>query len=229
MPARARARKESVCSFLDSSLSEHCDRITTSIRRAFILSPCHRRPPWPPDHKLVPHVSLCSYFIYPDDDSVEGSTAVFTALHAAMLEKRQLAVVRFSRSANATPHLAALVAQREKRSEDGAVSAFFPDLNCMNRRRRRVRATAAQDCPHCLQVQLASPGMHVVILPFADDIRDLVPHPPLPETGVNMDDAEADADATDPQEEQLGAARTLMRALALPSPADCHFKRSYTT
>ena len=91
---------------------------------------------------LRPHHNIHSpYFIYPDEDLVEGSTAAFAALHKAMLDKRMLALVRFTRSSGAAPRIAALVAQRGQRRDDGSEYVM-------------------------------PPGMHVVLMPFADEIRD---------------------------------------------------------
>ena len=128
---------------------------------------------------LRPHHSIHSpYFIYPDEELVEGSTAAFAALHKAMLDKRMLALVRFTRSSGAVPRIAALVAQRGQRRDDGSGG---------------------------LGEYVTPPGMHVVLMPFADEIRD------APGGG-----------SVDHSAEQQDAAARLVRELKLPD-AQCEF------
>eukprot|EP00004_Rigifila_ramosa_P026538 TRINITY_DN8304_c0_g1_i2.p1 TRINITY_DN8304_c0_g1~~TRINITY_DN8304_c0_g1_i2.p1 ORF type:complete len:629 (+),score=158.72 TRINITY_DN8304_c0_g1_i2:3-1889(+) len=82
-----------------------------------------------------------SCFLYPDDESVSGSTVLFIALHRKMVELEKVAVCRYTPRANAPPRLVALLPQEEETREDGT--------------------------------QLRPPGLHLIFLPFADDLRDI--------------------------------------------------------
>lgn len=89
---------------------------------------------------LAPHHAVRSAsFLYPDNASAPGSTAMFVALHGALLVARALALAVWTRSTGGEARLVALLPQREQRTEDG--------------------------------FQMEPPGMNMVYLPFADDIR----------------------------------------------------------
>jgi ATP-dependent DNA helicase 2 subunit 1 len=62
-----------------------------------------------------------AHFLYPDEKSLQGSTAAFTALHTAMsgAGDPQMALARLVRREGDMPVLVALVAQ-EERVEEGA-------------------------------------------------------------------------------------------------------------
>mmetsp|Transcript_4 Transcript_4/g.5 ORF Transcript_4/g.5 Transcript_4/m.5 type:complete len:631 (-) Transcript_4:167-2059(-) len=82
-------------------------------------------------------------FLYPDDETIKGSTSTFIALHAKMESMKVMAIVRIMRPIYSMPRLAALVPQQEMREAlDGGRSR-----------------------------QIVPPGMHVIFLPFADDVR----------------------------------------------------------
>jgi len=55
-----------------------------------------------------------SYFIYPDEALVKGSSALFQMLLTDLIEKKLCAVVRFNRNFNAPAVMAALIPQLEK-------------------------------------------------------------------------------------------------------------------
>ena len=82
-----------------------------------------------------------SYFIYPDDTSVRGSTRSFSALLSAMLELQQLAICRLIARRGSLLRFVALLPQAEKVDEAGRL--------------------------------VVAGGMHMVFLPYADDMRDL--------------------------------------------------------
>lgn len=86
-------------------------------------------------HNLRP-----SYFIYPSEDSVIGSTRVFASLHHNLLDKQKWALGWFIPRRNASPALVAVIAGPE---------VVSPDTH----------------------MQVAPPGLFLVALPFADDIR----------------------------------------------------------
>eukprot|EP00668_Euglena_longa_P004293 GGOE01005031.1.p2 GENE.GGOE01005031.1~~GGOE01005031.1.p2 ORF type:complete len:443 (+),score=128.63 GGOE01005031.1:2130-3458(+) len=91
-----------------------------------------------------------SSFLYPDDQSIKGSSKLFWALHEAMLHQKKVAIAVLIPRQNAAPTFVALEPQEEELSEEGA--------------------------------QVRPPGMVVVPLPFADDIRELdLPATSIPE------------------------------------------------
>jgi ATP-dependent DNA helicase 2 subunit 1 len=59
-----------------------------------------------------------STFIYPSEEGYVGSSRVFSALHASMLEKHKMAFVWFISRKNASPTLAAMVAGKEERDDE---------------------------------------------------------------------------------------------------------------
>uniref|UniRef100_A0A7S3Y266 SAP domain-containing protein n=1 Tax=Heterosigma akashiwo TaxID=2829 RepID=A0A7S3Y266_HETAK len=87
------------------------------------------------------------YFIYPSEDTVQGSTSAFVALLDSMLDKKVCAICHYIRVQNSPPQIVALLPQREELDGD---AQFLP------------------------------PGMHVVFLPFADDVRDIKVEAPPP-------------------------------------------------
>lgn len=85
------------------------------------------------------HNIRSSYFIYPSDATVTGSTRTFASLHKKLLKDELMAVAWLIPRKNQAPTFAAIVPQAEEIDE-----------------------TEAQTNP---------PGMHCIILPFLDDIR----------------------------------------------------------
>lgn len=79
-------------------------------------------------------------FIYPSEDGFIGSTRVFAALHASLLQKSKFALCWFIARRNATPLLTAVIPGAEKVDEETGE-------------------------------QLMPPGMWIIPLPYADDVR----------------------------------------------------------
>ena len=102
-----------------------------------------------------------------------GSVQAMAALVEAMTTKRKIALCRMRKSRNQAAKLVALLPQR--RTEDDAASGL-PGLPC---------------------------GLHLIELPFADDIRSIRKPPAL-----------AISDFSDAQ---LGAARSLVASLRMPA------------
>lgn len=86
-----------------------------------------------------------SYFLYPNEAMVKGSTAAFANLHASMLRKNVLAVAELLTRKSATSRLVALYPQQEEVSFEEGVG----------------------------RIQMKPPGMILTELPFEDDIREL--------------------------------------------------------
>ncbi|KAK7207304.1 SPOC like C-terminal domain-containing protein [Myxozyma melibiosi] len=84
-----------------------------------------------------------SYFLYPSEEDYVGSIRTFAALHKIMLEQNQMAVAWARLTANSSPMLCNIVAADEI-------------VATVNGRREQVQA----------------PGMHVIRMPFVDDVRD---------------------------------------------------------
>jgi ATP-dependent DNA helicase 2 subunit 1 len=80
-----------------------------------------------------------SYFIYPSDAAVTGSTRTFASLHKKLLDDELMGVTWLIPRRNQSPVFAAMVPQREEFDDKGA--------------------------------QSTPPGMHLIVLPFLDDIR----------------------------------------------------------
>ena len=95
----------------------------------------------PLDRLKSEHNYRSSYFIYPDDTSVRGSTRAFSALLSAMLELQQFAVCRLIAKRGSLLRFVALLPQAEKVDDDGRL--------------------------------VVAGGMHMVFLPYADDMRDV--------------------------------------------------------
>lgn len=87
-----------------------------------------------------------SFYLYPNDEKVKGSTAAFANLHAAMIRKGVLAIGELMTRVTATSRLVAIFPQKEEylREEDGG----------------------GLETP---------PGMVAYVLPFEDDVRALEP------------------------------------------------------
>jgi len=81
------------------------------------------------------------FFLYPDEQSIQGSTVAFHALLMEMVELKRYAVAKLIFRKNSAPRFVALVAQEEKIDSEG--------------------------------VQTQPPGLQVIFLPYADDIRSL--------------------------------------------------------
>jgi hypothetical protein len=60
-----------------------------------------------------------SSFLYPDEDSTEGSSRLFLALLERCHLKNKIAVVRIIARQHSVPEMAALIPQMEERREDG--------------------------------------------------------------------------------------------------------------
>lgn len=82
------------------------------------------------------HNFRSSYFVYPTEESIQGSTVAFAAICKAMIKKERVAICRVTPRDNTQPFLAALAAQAHNDDLDE------PD------------------------------GMHLIPLPYQDDIRD---------------------------------------------------------
>ncbi|CAN1813362.1 ATP-dependent DNA helicase 2 subunit KU70, partial [Linum perenne] len=99
-------------------------------------------------HNLRP-----STFVYPSDKEVVGSTCTFIALHRAMIQQQRFALAFYGISTN--PRLVALVAQNLYFQKS---STSFPN---------------SQDEIVSGGGQLEPPGMHMIFLPYCEDIRDI--------------------------------------------------------
>ncbi len=64
-------------------------------------------------------VICVSYFIYPDESSIKGSTVAFHALLLAMIERGVMAITRVIARKGAIPRFVALLPQMEVRDENG--------------------------------------------------------------------------------------------------------------
>eukprot|EP00301_Raphidiophrys_heterophryoidea_P002342 c11089_g2_i1.p1 GENE.c11089_g2_i1~~c11089_g2_i1.p1 ORF type:complete len:605 (+),score=172.79 c11089_g2_i1:577-2391(+) len=99
-----------------------------------------------------------SYFIFPTEKPIAGSSKAFFALHRQMIRKKKYALCKLVRTTNSAPRLVALVPSEKTLTPDGESVLSFA-------------------------------GMHLVILPWADDIRDIPL--PLPLKGLSADQQEA--------------------------------------
>ena len=88
-----------------------------------------------------------SWFLHPEEAQRPGSTVAFTALLAAMLRARVVAICLLTRSSKTPPRLVALLPQG-------------PEVEM------RQQAGGGETA-----VMTSQPGMHVLCLPFRDDIR----------------------------------------------------------
>lgn len=60
-----------------------------------------------------------SYFVYPDERSLAGSTAAFIALHHVLVNSNKVAICSYTRVDGAKPALVALCPQEELLGSDG--------------------------------------------------------------------------------------------------------------
>ena len=93
-----------------------------------------------------------STFIYPSEEDFVGSTRVFSALHAKLLKSKLMALTWFIPRRNAAPVVAALLPTLAMEDTDSASNPT---------------GTSATGTPQ---------GLHLIPLPFADDIRQ---NPPI--------------------------------------------------
>lgn len=88
-------------------------------------------------------ISKESYFIYPSEEDYIGSIRTFAALHRVMIEDNKMAVAWIKPGENASAMLCNIVASKEI-------------IEKVNKR----------------EEQIQPPGMHVIRIPFYDDIRE---------------------------------------------------------
>jgi ATP-dependent DNA helicase 2 subunit 1 len=93
-----------------------------------------------------------STFLYPSDDDYVGSTRVFSALYTKLLKSKLMGLTWFIARRNASPVIAALIPSLPS---DPALSGPHSGVS-------------PTGCPQ---------GLHLIPLPFADDIRQ---NPPMP-------------------------------------------------
>jgi len=87
-----------------------------------------------------------SYFIYPDEGVVKGSSKMFHALINSLVKKDKIAYVRFVAREGAMVRFCYLVPQRETGIQDGEIGQYTP------------------------------PGFHLIFLPYAEDVREIEDH-----------------------------------------------------
>jgi non-homologous end joining protein Ku len=104
------------------------------------------------DRNAVPftHTLEATYFVYPDDKRVEGSSSAFAHLHAAMLRKNVVAIGELLIRKNSAARLVAMSPLEEELCEDEINGQVVSRLK-------------------------SPPGMVVVVLPFEDDVRAMEP------------------------------------------------------
>ena len=138
-----------------------------------------------------------SWFLYPEESLRPGSAVAFTALLGAMLKSRTMAVALLTRSAKAMPRLVALVPQAPE-----------------------YETTSAHD-GGSRRVAITHPGMHVLQLPYRDDIRLGIDAAVLPYMTAPPPDEEAAAAAKD----VLSGVNleTFLLSETLPNPSLQHF------
>ncbi|CAB9529796.1 X-ray repair complementing defective repair in Chinese hamster cells 6 [Seminavis robusta] len=68
--------------------------------------------------KVPLHMNLKSYFVYPNEDAIEGSTAAFAHLHQAMLKKKVVGIGELLVRHSATSRLVAIQAMEEVMDRD---------------------------------------------------------------------------------------------------------------
>jgi ATP-dependent DNA helicase 2 subunit 1 len=97
-----------------------------------------------------------STFLYPSEDDFVGSTRVFSALHQKLLKSKLMAITWFVARRNAAPVIAALI----------------PTLPAPKKETEtNLTGVSATECPQ---------GLHLIPLPFADDIRQNPAMPGVP-------------------------------------------------
>jgi ATP-dependent DNA helicase 2 subunit 1 len=102
------------------------------------------------------HQITHSYFLFPDESRIEGSVALFSALLLQMHRKRQIAICTMQARLIGVPKLIALLPQVCCPICFYLVLADTLQLEEIN-----------PETGH----QMAAPGINVIVLPWADDIR----------------------------------------------------------
>lgn len=97
-----------------------------------------------------------STFLYPSEDGFVGSTRVFSALHQKLLKSKLMAITWFVARRNAAPVIAALIPTLPAPRKDAKTN---------------LTGVSATECPQ---------GLHLMPLPFADDIRQNPSMPGIP-------------------------------------------------
>lgn len=131
-----------------------------------------------------------STFLYPSDDDFVGSTRVFSALYKKLTRSRLMGLTWFVARRNASPVIAALI----------PTLASNPDLTQSQDSRSPTK------CPQ---------GLHLVPLPFADDIRQ---NPPMVQE-VPLRASDSLIDAMRPIIGQLTLQKGIYDAERYPNPA----------
>lgn len=121
-------------------------------------------------------------FLYPDEDSVTGSTVSFASLLNVLLSTGKYAVARYVARKNATVRLVALIPQREITEESSMTVAekkvLGHELTQSITQSLRTTDMSSHKSKHKPR-QIMPPGFHIVPLPFSDDIRTVhVPQSP---------------------------------------------------
>ena len=107
-----------------------------------------------------------STFLYPSEHDFIGSTRVFSALHQKLLKSKLMAITWFVARRNAAPVIAALIPTLLDPKQDATTN---------------LTGVSATECPQ---------GLHLIPLPFADDIRQ---NPAMPGNPPIAPDALIDA------------------------------------
>jgi len=102
-------------------------------------------------------------FIYPSEREIAGSTAAFRALHTRMVARDVVAIARLQMRDNSEPRIVALFPQLEELDVTGEAGAAASSSSSA------AGVAGAADAP--AGMQRVPPGMVVVQLPFADDMR----------------------------------------------------------
>ncbi|PWZ38295.1 ATP-dependent DNA helicase 2 subunit KU70 [Zea mays] len=154
-------------------------------------------------HNLRP-----STFIYPSDERIFGSTCVFVALHSSMLRLGSSFESCNSNTHSKTYHITTLCLARSQGTLRWArfALAFYG-----NPTRPQLIALVAQEEVTSSGRQFEPPGMHMIYLPYSDDIR----YPE--EVHVTSDDAPR---ATD---EQIKKASNIFKRIDLINFSACQF------
>jgi hypothetical protein len=129
-----------------------------------------------------------SYFVYPNDERVKGSTKAFANLHAAMLRKGVVGYGELLTRVTAIPRLVEILAMPEVREQIEVDDDIGSGEAVLEER------------------QVSPPGFTLFILPFQDDVRSIAPDK-ASEAVEQMDDVASD--------EVKSAATDLIRGLKL--------------
>lgn len=84
-----------------------------------------------------------SYFIYPDEKVMRGSSQTFHAMIKSLVKKEKIAIVRFVAREGAMVRFCALIPQEESSPQMNRIGQYTP------------------------------PGFHLIFLPFSEDTRDI--------------------------------------------------------